>query len=180
MVLRFCTILLCVLLSVTLGLKTKNFSSTTNLKAASNFVNCGCQCSSLTFRDSNNIIHGNCKRCFHPLCWHTKNVLFSVLIPLVLSGVTLIPATTAAVKIFSRQVDFQTIPGLIKLVQLLKNQVTNAKHSEHQQDLDPHHQAVHLYARKRDASVQKEDMEALVLEWQSRALGRVNVQHAQQ
>merc|ERR1711915_694840 len=55
------TISLCVLLSVTLGLKTKNFGSTTNLKAASNLVNCGCQCSGLTFRDSNNIIHGNCK-----------------------------------------------------------------------------------------------------------------------
>ena len=92
----------------------------------------------------------------------TKNAFLLVLMPLVPSGVTLIPATTAAVKIFSPQVDFQTIPGLIKLVQLLKNQVTNAKHSERQQDLDLHHQAVHLYARKRDASVQKEVMEALV------------------
>ena len=59
----------CVLLSVAVGLETKNIGSKTNLKAASNLVNCGCQCSSLTFRDSNSIIHGNCKRFFHPLCW---------------------------------------------------------------------------------------------------------------
>merc|ERR1712080_307213 len=32
------------------------------VKAASLEVNCGCQCSSLTFRDKYNRIHGNCKR----------------------------------------------------------------------------------------------------------------------
>merc|ERR1719206_1042146 len=30
-------------------------------RAASSFVNCGCQCSSLTFRDESGKIHGNCK-----------------------------------------------------------------------------------------------------------------------
>jgi hypothetical protein len=34
----------------------------TELKAASSFVNCGCQCSSLTFKDTYNKNHGNCKR----------------------------------------------------------------------------------------------------------------------
>merc|ERR1712177_76702 len=34
---------------------------TTNTKAASTRVNCGCQCSSLTFRDKYNRIQGNCK-----------------------------------------------------------------------------------------------------------------------
>merc|ERR1711956_26286 len=30
-------------------------------KAASSFTNCGCQCSSLTFRDTTNTVQGNCK-----------------------------------------------------------------------------------------------------------------------
>jgi hypothetical protein len=30
-------------------------------RAASSFVNCGCQCSSLTFRDEQGKVHGNCK-----------------------------------------------------------------------------------------------------------------------
>merc|ERR1712080_459172 len=34
---------------------------TTNTKAASYRVNCGCQCSDLTFRDKYNRIQGNCK-----------------------------------------------------------------------------------------------------------------------
>merc|ERR1712177_133838 len=34
---------------------------TPNTKAASTRVNCGCQCSSLTFRDKYNRIQGNCK-----------------------------------------------------------------------------------------------------------------------
>merc|ERR1712080_802052 len=34
---------------------------TTNTKAASYRVNCGCQCSDLTFRDKYNKIQGNCK-----------------------------------------------------------------------------------------------------------------------
>ena len=34
----------------------------TEVKAASSFVNCGCQCSSLTFKDTYNKEHGNCKR----------------------------------------------------------------------------------------------------------------------
>ena len=32
-----------------------------NTKAASSFTNCGCQCSSLTFRDTTNTVQGNCK-----------------------------------------------------------------------------------------------------------------------
>ena len=36
------------------------YSKTLN-KASSPYTNCGCQCSSLTFRDSANIIQGNCK-----------------------------------------------------------------------------------------------------------------------
>merc|ERR1712038_1942699 len=31
-----------------------------NEKAASPLVNCGCQCSSLTFRDANGVVQGNC------------------------------------------------------------------------------------------------------------------------
>ncbi len=31
------------------------------IKAASPFVNCGCQCSSVSFRDIDNQVHGNCK-----------------------------------------------------------------------------------------------------------------------
>ena len=31
-------------------------------KAASNRVNCGCQCSNLTFRDKYGKVQGNCKR----------------------------------------------------------------------------------------------------------------------
>ena len=31
-------------------------------KAASNNVNCGCQCSNLTFRDKYGKVQGNCKR----------------------------------------------------------------------------------------------------------------------
>merc|ERR1712115_353615 len=30
-------------------------------KAASSLINCGCQCSSLTFRDSAGVVQGNCK-----------------------------------------------------------------------------------------------------------------------
>merc|ERR1712115_415660 len=36
-------------------------AQTTNTKAASFKVNCGCQCSDLTFRDKYNRIQGNCK-----------------------------------------------------------------------------------------------------------------------
>merc|ERR1712115_115767 len=36
-------------------------AQTTNTKAASYRVNCGCQCSDLTFRDKYNRIQGNCK-----------------------------------------------------------------------------------------------------------------------
>merc|ERR1712008_233595 len=32
-----------------------------NTKAVSSFTNCGCQCSSLTFRDTTNTVQGNCK-----------------------------------------------------------------------------------------------------------------------
>ena len=32
-----------------------------NQKAASPFTNCGCQCSSLTFRDTTDTVQGNCK-----------------------------------------------------------------------------------------------------------------------
>merc|ERR1712106_834201 len=32
-----------------------------NTKAASSFTNCGCQCSSLTFRDTTDTVQGNCK-----------------------------------------------------------------------------------------------------------------------
>ena len=32
-----------------------------NQKAASPFTNCGCQCSSLTFRDTSGTVQGNCK-----------------------------------------------------------------------------------------------------------------------
>merc|ERR1712008_382977 len=32
-----------------------------NTKAASSFTNCGCQCSSLTFRDTSSTVQGNCK-----------------------------------------------------------------------------------------------------------------------
>merc|ERR1712106_499764 len=32
-----------------------------NTKAAFSFTNCGCQCSSLTFRDTTNTVQGNCK-----------------------------------------------------------------------------------------------------------------------
>merc|ERR1712121_312517 len=36
-------------------------AQTTNTKAASYRVNCGCQCSDLTFRDKYNRVQGNCK-----------------------------------------------------------------------------------------------------------------------
>merc|ERR1712115_750301 len=36
-----------------------------DLKAASPFVNCGCQCSSLVFRDAGNIVQGNCNTVDH-------------------------------------------------------------------------------------------------------------------
>merc|ERR1712126_728005 len=36
-------------------------AQTTNTKASSSRVNCGCQCSDLTFRDKYNRIQGNCK-----------------------------------------------------------------------------------------------------------------------
>merc|ERR1711874_779551 len=32
----------------------------TETKAASPLINCGCQCSSLTFRDANGVVQGNC------------------------------------------------------------------------------------------------------------------------
>merc|ERR1711874_497260 len=32
----------------------------TNEKASSPLINCGCQCSSLTFRDANGVVQGNC------------------------------------------------------------------------------------------------------------------------
>merc|ERR1712061_810805 len=32
----------------------------TEIKAASPLINCGCQCSSLTFRDANGVVQGNC------------------------------------------------------------------------------------------------------------------------
>merc|ERR1711953_1376419 len=35
--------------------------SVENTKAASSLINCGCQCSSLTFRDSAGEVQGNCK-----------------------------------------------------------------------------------------------------------------------
>ena len=34
--------------------------NSTNEKAASPLINCGCQCSSLTFRDANGVVQGNC------------------------------------------------------------------------------------------------------------------------
>ena len=34
-------------------------------KAASQHVNCDCQCSSLTFRDSSGVLQGNCNRLVH-------------------------------------------------------------------------------------------------------------------
>jgi len=36
-----------------------------DLKAASPLVNCGCQCSSLVFRDAGNIVQGNCNTVDH-------------------------------------------------------------------------------------------------------------------
>merc|ERR1712244_128590 len=35
--------------------------SVESVKAASPLTNCGCQCSSLTFRDSSGVVQGNCK-----------------------------------------------------------------------------------------------------------------------
>ena len=34
---------------------------TTQTKASSPYTNCGCQCSSLTFRDASGVVQGNCK-----------------------------------------------------------------------------------------------------------------------
>merc|ERR1712115_773645 len=49
------------LLLVTILSSTAVMARTPNTKAASTRVNCGCQCSSLTFRDKYNRIQGNCK-----------------------------------------------------------------------------------------------------------------------
>merc|ERR1712115_421722 len=49
------------LLLVTILSSTAVMALTPNTKAASTRVNCGCQCSSLTFRDKYNRIQGNCK-----------------------------------------------------------------------------------------------------------------------
>ena len=34
----------------------------TGSKAASPYTNCGCQCSSITFRDTQGVVQGNCNR----------------------------------------------------------------------------------------------------------------------
>merc|ERR1712154_118416 len=47
------------LLSALLGDCSENLDSA-NEKAASPLINCGCQCSSLTFRDANGVVQGNC------------------------------------------------------------------------------------------------------------------------
>merc|ERR1719190_295860 len=48
-------------LSLVLLTQAKSVEVSADLKAASPFVNCGCQCSSLTFRDSGNQVQGNCR-----------------------------------------------------------------------------------------------------------------------
>merc|ERR1711973_903126 len=50
------------LILVTILSSTAVMARTPNTKAASTRVNCGCQCSSLTFRDKYNRVQGNCKR----------------------------------------------------------------------------------------------------------------------
>merc|ERR1712119_257652 len=47
------------LLSALLGDCSEKMDSA-NEKAASPLINCGCQCSSLTFRDANGVVQGNC------------------------------------------------------------------------------------------------------------------------
>merc|ERR1712061_252024 len=47
------------LLSALLGDCSEKLDSA-NEKAASPLINCGCQCSSLTFRDANGVVQGNC------------------------------------------------------------------------------------------------------------------------
>merc|ERR1712025_392145 len=52
---------LVILSSLVLTASSLSVERTGNLKAASPFTNCGCQCSSLTFVDSTGHIQGNCK-----------------------------------------------------------------------------------------------------------------------
>merc|ERR1711915_1107282 len=51
----------CLLVIPSISLETEK----TNPKAASPYTNCGCQCSSLTFRDKNGRVQGNCKSADH-------------------------------------------------------------------------------------------------------------------
>merc|ERR1712228_888068 len=51
----------CLLVIPSIGLETEK----TNPKAASPYTNCGCQCSSLTFRDKRGRVQGNCKSADH-------------------------------------------------------------------------------------------------------------------
>ena len=52
---------LCLMIALLAKATTKITNPLLGGKAASPYVNCGCQCSSLTFRDSASIIQGNCK-----------------------------------------------------------------------------------------------------------------------
>jgi len=51
----------CLLVIPSISLETEK----TNPKAASPYTNCGCQCSSLTFRDKSGRVQGNCKSADH-------------------------------------------------------------------------------------------------------------------
>merc|ERR1711877_82147 len=51
----------CLLVIPCISLETEK----TNPKAASPYTNCGCQCSSLTFRDKSGRVQGNCKSADH-------------------------------------------------------------------------------------------------------------------
>merc|ERR1712228_596391 len=51
----------CLLVIPSISLETEK----TNPKAASPYTNCGCQCSSLTFRDKSGRVQGNCKTADH-------------------------------------------------------------------------------------------------------------------
>ena len=57
-------------------------------KAASQHVNCDCQCSSLTFRDSSGVLQGNCNRLVHFIITGcpAKHAMFFFLISQLLRG----------------------------------------------------------------------------------------------
>merc|ERR1712172_160790 len=48
-------------LALPLDVESTNATKSGNLKAASPLINCGCQCSSLTFSDSAGVVQGNCR-----------------------------------------------------------------------------------------------------------------------